>query len=311
MNWTQRHLRMFLTTARLGHITRASQALHISQPALTRSIAAFEAQLGVLLFERSTRRLALTHEGQLLLPMAQRLLDDMERAQDAVRGSDRAGGLGGLVSIAVGAAFGSTVLPAAVSALQQAHSGIRLRIVDANSGDITAQVQRSEVDLGIGTPVGDTAALRCTHLLSAPIGLLGPVQRWWLDRDSVPYADLGRLPLLKQPADTSIARTLSLHGSDVVGHMAQGIEVSHLALQVSLAQAGLGVAVVSALGASCPMAQGLHFAPLNPAVEREVFLMQRKDQPPSPAARALIRAIQTALPTVALHPSVRRFAQSA
>lgn len=302
MNWTQRQLKMFVTTAALGHVTRASEALHISQPALTRALKEFEAQLGTVLFERTTRRLALTHEGRQLLPLAQRLLRDMDTALDTLRGPS--GQVHGSVTLAVGTAFGCTVLPRAVERLMRTHPGLRLRVLDDNSAGITARVQRSEADLGIGTPVGDTSALTCERLLSAPIGLLGQAGRFGLRR-SASHADLARLPLLKEPADTSIVHTLSLHGSDLVALMAGGVEVSNLALQLSMAQAGVGVAVLSALGASHPQASGLTFVPLRPRVAREVFLMHRRDQPPSPAARALAQALRECLRTVSgLHPGV-------
>jgi LysR family carnitine catabolism transcriptional activator len=54
MNISQRQLRMFVETARLGNISRASEALHISQPALTRALKEFESQISTVLFERTT-----------------------------------------------------------------------------------------------------------------------------------------------------------------------------------------------------------------------------------------------------------------
>lgn len=303
MNWTQRQLRMFVTTAMLGHVTRASEALHISQPALTRALKEFESQLGCTLFARTTRRLALTHEGQALLPLAQRLLRDMDNALDTLRSPS--GQVHGSVTLAVGTAFGCTVLPQTMEGLMRAHPVLRLRVQDDNSAGITTRVQRSEVDLGIGTPVGDTSALACERLLSAPIGLLGQAARFGLRR-SASRADLARLPLLKEPADTSIAHTLSLHGSDLIGLMERGVEVSNLALQLSMAQAGVGVAVLSALGASHPQAAGLAFVPLRPHVTREVFLMHRRDQPPNPATRALMQALRETLRAAThLHAGVR------
>jgi LysR family carnitine catabolism transcriptional activator len=67
----------------LGNISRASEALHISQPALTRALKEFESQISTVLFERTTRRLALTPEGERFLPTAQRLLSDLTEAADS------------------------------------------------------------------------------------------------------------------------------------------------------------------------------------------------------------------------------------
>ncbi len=303
MNLTQRQLQLFVTTATLGHITRASEALHISQPGLSRALRELELQLGVPLFHRSTRHLALTAEGQAWLPRAQALLRDMASALASLKAP--AMPLQTTVSVAVGTAFGCTVMPRVLEALAHSQPGIRLRLIDDNSAGITARTARAEVDLGIGSTVGDTSRLRCTQLLSAPIGLLAVPGRFALQKHARPQ-DLSMLPLLKEPADTSIAQVLAARGSDVVAWMSQGTEVSSLAMQLALAQAGVGVAVVSALGASHPSAEGLSFVPLKPAVERSVYLMQNRTSAPDAATQAVVAAVHQALAQVALHPRVKR-----
>ena len=302
MNLTQRQLRMFAATAAAGNISRASEALHISQPALTRGLQEFESQLGVTLFQRTTRTLKLTHEGERFLPVAQRLLVDMERATAEIR--EQVTGMRGTVSMAVGTAFGCTVLPEVLKRFSQSHPDVKVRLMDDNSQGITARVSRAEVDFGIGSPVGESGPLLCKRLLNAPLGLLGDDARYPLaafERDQ----DLTALPLLKEAADTSIMHMLRTHGSDIVSHMGQGIEVSSLDLQMTFARQGLGVAVVSALGASHPLAQGLYFVPLRPTISRDVFTIQRRDRAPSPSARALMRAVNVGMQRVHLHPAVQ------
>jgi LysR family carnitine catabolism transcriptional activator len=303
MNLSQRQLRMFVTSATLCNISRAAQVLHISQPALTRALQEFEAQLGVQLLRRSTRQVALTHEGAQFLPVAQRLLQDMEQATADLQA--QAHGLGGTVSLAVGTAFGCTVLPTLLRRFAAEHPGIRVRLVDDNSAGITSRVARAEVDLGVGSPVGDTGALQCEPLLSAPLGLLGDARVFPL-RARMPAAELATLPLLKEGADTSIVQALRSQGSALVAQMERGVEVSSLALQLALACAGAGVAVVSALGASHPQAAGLRFVPLRPTVLRTVFLMQPRQRPPSPSVRALALAIRAGVGLAPLHAAVRR-----
>ena len=302
MNLTQRQLRMFAATAAAGNISRASEALHISQPALTRGLQEFESQLGVTLFQRTTRTLKLTHEGERFLPVAQRLLGDMELATAEIR--EQVTGMRGTVSVAVGTAFGCTVLPEVLRRFSQSHPDVKVRLMDDNSQGITARVSRAEVDFGIGSPVGDSGPLLCARLLSAPLGLLGDDAQYPLAtfaRDQ----DLTALPLLKEAADTSIMHMLRTHGSDIVSHMGQGIEVSSLDLQLTFARQGLGVAVVSALGASHPLAQGLCFVPLRPTISRDVFTIQRRDRAASPSARALMQAVTEAMRRVHLHPAVQ------
>lgn len=301
MNLTQRQLRMFATTALLANISRASEALHISQPALSRALQEMEAQLGVKLLNRTTRQLSLTHDGERFLPVAQRLLRDLEQATADLR--EQARGLTGSVTLAVGTAFGCAVLPTVIRAFAASHPGVRLRLLDDNSAGITSRVARAEADLGIGSPVGDTAGLACDLLLTAPLGLLGDPKRFALAA-AVQRREFSSLPLLKEPADTSIMQLLRSRGSVLVTLMEGGTEVSSLALQLALACCGAGVAVLSALGASHPQASGLHFVPLKPAIKREVFLIRRRDRDLSPSAGALVEAIQAGLRQAPLHPAL-------
>ena len=168
MNLTQRQLRMFVTTARLLHISRASEALHISQPALTRALREFEHQVGLDLLHRTTRQVRLTADGERFLPVAERLLHDLDHAASDLLA--HAQGVRGSITIAVGAAFGATLLPVALQTFLQRHPGVRVRLVEDNSAGITARVTRVEADLGIGSPIGDTASLVARPLLSAPLG---------------------------------------------------------------------------------------------------------------------------------------------
>jgi LysR family transcriptional regulator, carnitine catabolism transcriptional activator len=304
MNLTQRQLKIFAVTAALGSITRASEALHMSQPALTRALQDFESQLGIPLFSRSTRRLQLSREGEKFLPTAQRLLKDMEQAFLHIQSDGEQ--VAGQVSIAVGTAFGGTILPKVLAQVLDAHPDIQIRLIDDNSAGITQRVAQAQVDLGIGSPVGDISGLNCQALLQAPVGLLGrpDLLRANMKMDS---SSLRQLRLLKEPMSTSIAHLLHAQGSDLAALMDSGHEVSSLALQLAMTKAGLGVAVVSALGASHPDAQGLRFVPWRPAIHRQIFLMTHRRLVPSNAVRAVITALMQAqgLRIQGLHPLVK------
>jgi LysR family carnitine catabolism transcriptional activator len=293
---------MFVTTAALLNISRASEVLHISQPALSRALQELESQLGVKLLLRTTRQLTLTHEGRQFLPVAQRLLRDLEQAASDLR--QQATGLTGAVTLALGTAFGCTVLPGILRSFAISHPGVRLTLIDDNSAGISSRVTRAEADLGIGSLFGDTSGMVCRLLLTAPLGLLGDATRFDL-HTAIETGDFTQLSLLNEPADSSIMQVLQSRGSALVQPMGKGLEVTSLALQLALAQAGVGVAVMSALGASHPQARGLRFVPLKPMMEREVFLMQRRDRALNPSAKAFANALQAGLAQATVHPSIK------
>ncbi len=302
MNLSQRQLHMFVATAALLNISRASEVLHISQPALSRALQELESQLGVKLLLRTTRQLTLTHEGRQFLPVAQRLLRDLEQAASDLR--QQATGLTGAVTLALGTAFGCTVLPGILRSFAISHPGVRLTLIDDNSAGISSRVIRAEADLGIGSLFGDTSGMVCQLLLTAPLGLLGDATRFDL-HTAIETGDFTPLSLLNEPADSSVMQVLQSRGSALVQPMRKGVEVTSLALQLALARAGVGVAVVSALGASHPQASGLLFVPLKPMMEREVFLMQRRDRALNPSAKAFANALQAGLAHATVHPGIR------
>ena len=90
-------LKAFLAVARVGHLTRAADQLHITQPAVSKQIKALEEELGVLLFDRLPSGMALTQAGQTLLPLTERaLFDAMELINTAKR---LQGGVAGVIRL--------------------------------------------------------------------------------------------------------------------------------------------------------------------------------------------------------------------
>ena len=78
-------LRSFAAVAELGHLTRAAERLHISQPAVSAQIKALEDELGVTLFERVSSGMVLTSAGRKLLPAAEKVLDAAQALRSRAR----------------------------------------------------------------------------------------------------------------------------------------------------------------------------------------------------------------------------------
>lgn len=292
VNLSRRQLQHFVAAATQPSLSRAAEQCHLSQPAFSRALQALEAALGTRLFDRSTRHIALTRDGERLLPRARQLLEDIDELAREAR-EPRDAEFSGRVSLAVGTAFGSTVLPLALQAFCSRHPRVRVQIIDDNSRGITERVHAGSVDLGIGSVVGAGGALLGTPLLSVPLGVIAAPQRHGLPARAT-LKQLRQLPLVKESEDTSIMSLLREAGSAWVRPMEEGVEASSLAIQLALVAQGLGASIVSALGASHPMARGLLFVPLRPQLLRHVQLLQRKDRPLRPAAAALAAAVQQA-----------------
>src|SRR5216110_3248915 len=143
-------LRYFVAVAERLHFGRAAEALHISQPPLSRAIRALEEELGVALFTRTRRRVELTPQGARLLEEARRVTGQLERTVHELR----AMAAGGHARLRIGfvslADYG--VLPGLLKAYKSAQPGVRLALREMLSPDQAAALAAGELDFGLLLP---------------------------------------------------------------------------------------------------------------------------------------------------------------
>lgn len=143
-------LRAFCQAARLGSISRAAEALFLSQPAVTLQLQALERDLKVRLFERSGRRLTLTREGSALYELARPLVEGMDGLEGEFRNK-----LKGLEASELHVAAGSStilyLLPAIVQAFKKTHPTVQLVLHNVTGKDGLALLRSDAVDLAVGS----------------------------------------------------------------------------------------------------------------------------------------------------------------
>ena len=141
------HVEAFVTIVRRGGFTRASTALHLSQPAISRRLHLLERELGAPLFERMRGGVVLTDAGRAFLPHAEAVLASMRDGMDAVgalRGVNR-----GAVMLAIVGTLASTTLTERLRRFRDAHPGIDLRLRTALSTEVSDLVRRGDATLGL------------------------------------------------------------------------------------------------------------------------------------------------------------------
>ena len=151
---TLRSAQVFVAAADLGTLTKAAEALHVSQPAATKTLSQLEAGLGGALFIRSGRRLALTDLGTALLPRARALL---QQARDLNAEAERwRNGLDGMLSVGAGPSVTYRLLPEAVARFYAQGRTVHLTIRAGAASDLIEQVRRGALDL-IAADMGDAS----------------------------------------------------------------------------------------------------------------------------------------------------------
>jgi DNA-binding transcriptional LysR family regulator len=144
-------LEAFSEVARLGNVSRAADALSVTQPALTARLQGLERELGVELFVRAARGMTLTDAGRALLPYAQRAIAQVLDGHKAVENL-RSGKIGELF-IAAAPAVSTYVLPAILKSFQTSHPHVRMGVRTGHTEEVLGMVLRREVHLGVGRPI--------------------------------------------------------------------------------------------------------------------------------------------------------------
>jgi len=145
---TLRQLTHARTLAQVGNFRLAAQVLHITQPALTRSIQALEAALGVPLFDRMAQGVELTRFGEAFLPKAHLLLqvrDDLAREMKVLKALEQVD-----LRIAMGPYPHDLHGPEVMAGIGTAHPGLNCRLLLADWREVTTRVLDREVELGVG-----------------------------------------------------------------------------------------------------------------------------------------------------------------
>jgi len=137
----------FVSIARRGGFARAAEALHRSQPAISRRIEMLEDQLGAPVFERVRAGVVLTEAGRSFLPYAEAVLASLKDGTEAVRAL--ATGAQGTVSVALVGTLASTEFSAMLRLFGRRHPNVKLELRTANSQEVSELVRRGEATLGL------------------------------------------------------------------------------------------------------------------------------------------------------------------
>jgi DNA-binding transcriptional LysR family regulator len=192
-----RLLRYFLAVATELNFTRAAEKLQIAQPALSAQIRQLEAQLGVQLFERTTRAVRLTDVGEIVYERGPAALAALAEVWEAARRAGR-GELGRL-RVAYSPSAGYETAPALVTAARERHPGVELSAEVMPTPDIVRAVRDGKVDVGIARTPATAPGVRLRTVRIEPLGALVPDDDPLAALPQATLAALAEHPILMHP----------------------------------------------------------------------------------------------------------------
>ncbi|MGI8605306.1 MAG: LysR family transcriptional regulator [Verrucomicrobiales bacterium] len=173
-----RQLKAFHVLAREGSFTRAGQALHLTQSAISHAIKALEAELGCQLFYRQGKRVFLTHHGRELLAHAEAIESHMAQARSALGALDQTPR--GRLRIGTTTAAAQFVLPTVLREFKESFPLYSISVVPGETPETVQRLRNNELDLSICLKPHDVAALDCHHIFSDELEFLVSHHHAWM-----------------------------------------------------------------------------------------------------------------------------------
>ena len=287
-----RILRYFLAVADEGNITRASERLHVSQPALSTQLAALEDELGQKLFERGARGIELTEKGVALKRRADDLVDLAERIEAEIKSKD-SGELVGTVSIGAGETPAFRFVARAANELHRKNPKLCFSVSSGNGEDIVTHLREGTFDFGVLIGPGrydgfDYLTLPYTHHWGLAVRKDSPLAA----KKRISPKDARGIPLICS-RQAMVKEFLAGWFGCPFGRLDVVANYNLIYNAAVFVEAGLGAAVCIDGMIPQEFAERVVFRPFAPALVSDVYLAWRKNAALSPAASALVDAIRT------------------
>ncbi len=285
-------LRAFCQTVRLGSVSRAAEALFVSQPAISLQLQALERELGVGLFERSGRRLAPTREGQLLYELAQPLVESLDGLEagfrEKVRGLDA-----GELNIAANSSTILYLLPRIVELFRTQHPDVRLTLHNAVSADGTDLLRSDAVDLAVGSMLDVPADLSYAPVYRFEPLLIAPPGHPLITQRNLKLEDLSPHGLILPPKRVVTYRLVDLVFQQNRVPYTVALEVGGWEVIKQYVAMGMGISIITSICLTEADRDRLAARSLSQWFpSRSYGVVVRKGRYLSPQARAFIELIQ-------------------
>jgi DNA-binding transcriptional LysR family regulator len=285
-----KQLRAFCYAARLGTLSRAAEALYLSQPSISLQIAALEAELGVHLLDRGRRRAELTREGQVLYDLARPLIEGLEGLDGEFR--TRLKGLSaGELHIAAGSSTIQYLLPPLVQTYRERFPDVHLRLSNVTGLDGLALLRSDQVDFAVGSMIDVPNDLSYEPVYHFDPLLITRLDHPLASKREVRLEDLSPYGLILPPKRLTTYRLVDLIFQQRNVPYQVAIEVGGWDVIKQYVAMGLGISIVTGICLSPNDRLSVHnmrqYFP-----QRSYGVVVRKGKYLSPQARAFIDLIR-------------------
>ena len=285
-----KHLIVFRAVVKAGSISAAARVLHISQPAVTKTVRLLEAELGLSLFLRVNGRLVLTSEAEELMPEVERLFGNVAAVRhlaDEIRD-----GYSGSLSVATVTTLSPTLVARAIERFHRHHPRVRFDIKALSTRHVVDAIATHQGDVGVIDAPASGADMEAMDLCRSEVGCVIRADHPLAARRRLGPADIAKETLISFSDETLTGWQLrqAFHDAGVSGHVTFTVNHTHTAYV--LVQAGIGIGIVDAF----PMLTGafpdLVILPFRPVMQTRPHVVFSKTRAVPLVARRFAAVLQ-------------------
>ncbi|HIR78894.1 MAG TPA: LysR family transcriptional regulator [Candidatus Egerieenecus merdigallinarum] len=201
---TLRHMRIFQKIYETQSVTRAAEALHMTQPAVTRALQELEKYYGLRLFERLNRRLTVTEAGRRMYDYALHLTETFDTMEKSLRDWERQG----VLRVGASVSLGCSLLPQLARTFQEEHPGVEVRVRIANGELLRRDLLENRLDLALLEGEENGADLMLTPFAAGEMALIVPPGHPLARAGGATLAQAAAYPLLLRETGSATRRFL-------------------------------------------------------------------------------------------------------
>jgi len=286
-----RQLRAFAAVAESESFTAAARQLNLTQSALSVLVRELESDVGVRLFDRHTRGVALTEAGREFQPRVQRLLSDLNEAVKSV--ADLGASRKGIVRLVAPQLIASAMLPGAITAYRKKYPGVEVRLSDALPENVLDGLATGAADLAFGVLPHDES-VEASVFLEDPFLFICRPDHPLAQRRKVRWSEIDARTFIGPTRDFRryLLPQLDARTRERMEN-APGQDVSYLTTALGLVRAGEGVSAGPSYASEMVRSYGLRMIELcAPVVARQVSVYRAARREPTPAASAFVETLR-------------------
>ncbi len=297
-----RQLRYLVALAEERHFTRAASREHIAQPALSQQIRRLEEEVGLALVERTTRQVAITDAGELLVARARRILAEVEAAQSelqSLRGIHT-----GHVSVGAMHTMGPVDVSLALAIFHERHPAVELTVREMSSEELAEMLRVDELDLAFlsVTERVESHGLGLQQLVSEELVVILPRDHRLSGHQEIPMAELRDEQFISYRQGSRL-RELLVSASQQTGFEPQVKLESNESQRIRrLVARRMGVAILPRSDAVSAGAEVAVVKLIEPSLHRDITLAWREERRLPPAAAAFLALARSTFTEVGHSP---------